>query len=94
MLVIDADFLITNHSVQRLKTLLIAEAIISLSLFYQLLCILHINSGSLALTLNIRTAAAILVWSLIVDQTGFFQGSVNDIYSAFYITLLVSIFYS
>ena len=72
----------------------VSEAVICFSFFYQLLCILHINSGSLALTLNIRTAAAILVWSLIVDQTGFFQGSVNDIYSAFYVTFLVCIFNS
>ena len=38
--------------------------------------------------------AAILVRSLVMDQACFLQGAVNNIYSAFHITLLIGIFYS
>ena len=91
MLVIDADFLITNHSVQRLKTLLIAEAIISLSLFYQLLCILHVDALLLALTLYIWAYTAVLVWTFIMGNARLFQCTVNDINSTFNLTFLVGV---
>ena len=55
---------------QGIQTLFIAEAVICLAFFDQLLCIFHVDAGLLTLTLYIRTTAAVLIRSLIMDQTG------------------------
>ena len=94
MLVIRHDLLAVYIRSQRFQTLRSTEAVISLSLFNQLLCILHIDAGGLALTLYIRAAAAVLVGTFIVDQAGFCHGAVDNVYSSFYIAFLVCIFNS
>ena len=91
VLIIGHDLLAVYNVLQRVQTLLIAEAVVSLSFFDQLLCILHVNTGLLALTLHIRTATAVLIRTLIMDQTGLFQSAVNDLRSALNVTLLVGI---
>ena len=54
---------------------LIAKAVICLSFFDQLLCIFHIDAGLLTLALYIRTTAAVLIRSLIMDQAGLLSRS-------------------
>ena len=66
MFVVDHDLLIAGLSAQALQSLLRAEAVISLSLFDQLLRIFHIDAGRFAFALDIRTVPAVLVGSLIV----------------------------
>ena len=46
----------------------------------------------MTLTLNIWAAAAVLVRSFIMNQTGLFKGTVNNIHSAFHKAFLIRIF--
>ena len=63
-----------STSVFRLfQTLLITEAVICFAFFNQLLRIFHVDAGFLTVTLYIRANAAVLVRTLIMLQTGFFQ---------------------
>ena len=79
---------------QAVQTLFITETIISFTFFNKLFCIFHINACCLTFALNIRTAAAVFIRSLIMDQACFFQRPVNNIHCAFYKAFLVCIFNS
>ena len=94
MLVIDRDFLACDCCPKALKTLLITEAVICLSLVDKLLCILHIDALCHTLTLHIRTASAILVRSLIMDKSCFLKSPVDDINSTLHLTYLICILYT
>ena len=94
MLIIMENLLAIHCCVQCCKTLFIAETIISFTLVDQFLRILKINTLSLSLTLHIRTYAAVLIRTFIMDQTCAGQCTINDIYRTFHLSLLVCIFYS
>ena len=91
MLVIHHQLLARYVFAQGLQTLLIAEAVISFAFFNQFLCVLQINTGLLTFTLYVRTAAAVLVRTIVMDQSGLLQCPVYDINCTLYETLLVGI---
>ena len=91
MLIIHHNLLAGHILAQRLQTLLITEAVISLPFFNQLLGILQIDSGSLALTLNVGSYAPVLIRPFIVNQACLCQSAVNNIYCALHIALLIRI---
>ena len=68
-----------------------AEAVVCLAFFYELFRVLHVDSGFLALTLDIRTIASVLVRTLVMDQAGLCQCAVDDSLSTLNVTLLVCI---
>ena len=70
VLVVHHDLFSCHLLAQGIQTLFIAKAVICLSFFDQLLCIFHIDAGLLTLALYIRTTAAVLIRSLIMDQAG------------------------
>ena len=90
-LVIDGDLLACNDTFHGFQFLRTAEAVVSITLFNKLLCIFEIDSGCLSLTLYVRTYAAVLVRTFIVKKSCTCHGTIDDIYSSFYITLLVCI---
>ena len=92
MFVVNIDLFSCNRLCQGRQSFLIAEAVIGLTLVDQLLRVFHIKSGLLAIALYIWTDSAVLIRSLVVEQTCFFQGAVNDLNSSLNIALLIGIF--
>ena len=90
-LVIDGDLLACNYTFHRFQFLRTAEAVVSITLLNKLLCIFEIDSGCLSLTLYIWSDTTVLVRSFIMNKSGVFHGTVDDVYGSLYITLLVCI---
>ena len=89
VLVVERDLLALDHlCLKGCQTLLVTEAVICLPLLNQLFSIFHVNAG---LTLDIRTAAAVLVRSLIVYKSRLLQRAVDNLDSALHIALLIGI---
>ena len=92
VLIVNGNFFsLYNLCFQACKALLVAETVIGLSLFNELLGIGKVNPLFLSFRLYIRTYASILIRSFVMDQTCFLQGAVNDLYRSFHITLLIGI---
>ena len=90
-LVIDGNFLTCNNTFHGFQFFRSAEAIISISLLDKLFCIFQIKAGCLSLTLYIWSDTTVLVRSFIMNKSGVFHGTVDDIDCTFHITLLVGI---
>ena len=94
MLVIYRDFLSCNSCLKTVKTLLVTEAVICLSLVNKFLCILHVDTLCHTLTLHVWTASAILVRSLIMDKSCLFECPVYNINSPLHLAYLICILYT
>ena len=92
VLIICHDFLSIYSGLKGGQTLRSTEAVVSLSFFHQLLCVLQVNTGCLALALDIRAASSVLVRTLVMDQACILQGLVYDFHCPFHETFLVCIF--
>ena len=91
MLVINHDLFAVDIFLQRIQALLGTEAVIGLAPLHQLLRVFHIDSGLLAFTLDIGAVAAVLIRTLVMDQSRFFQRPVNDPFRALHLALLIRI---
>ena len=92
MFVVDRDFFSAYVTLALAQALCVTEAVISVTLLYQLFCVFQVQTCCITLALYVRAAAAVFVRAFIVNQSGLFQGAVDDLSSALYITLLVGIF--
>ena len=77
------------HLAYLVQPLLIAEAVVGMTAFHQLLGVFLKHTH--ALTLNIGTDGAADIRSLVPQQAGLLQGLVDDLHSPLYLTLLVGI---
>ena len=91
VLVIHVDLLARNRTGEGGKALLIAEAVIGLSLFDQLFGIFQIDALLLTFALHIGAHAAVLVRSLVMDESRLLKGSVDDVHGSLHISFLVRI---
>ena len=91
VLIIVHDLFAVDHGLQRLQTLLRAEAVVCLALIDELLRILHIDALCTTLGLHVRTAVARLIRGLIRDQAGIGEGFIDKFDSTLNEALLVRI---
>ncbi len=84
--------LVRHFAFQRFQTFFVTKAVVSIPLFDQLFCIFQIKSLCIPFTLHIRSYSAIFIRTLIVNQPGLFQCTINDIQCTLYKTFLVCIF--
>ena len=70
--VVDRDFFSAYVTLALAQALCVTEAVISVTLLYQLFCIFQVQTCCITLALYVRAAAAVFVRSLVVYQAGLF----------------------
>ena len=72
MFVVDRDFFSAYVTLALAQALCVTEAVISVTLLYQLFCVFQVQTCCITLALYVRAAAAVFVRSLVVYQAGLF----------------------
>ena len=70
--VVDRDFFSAYVTLALAQALCVTEAVISVTLLYQLFCVFQVQTCCITLALYVRAAAAVFVRSLVVYQAGLF----------------------
>ena len=92
VLVVNVDLLAFNGLCQSGQTLRRTEAVICLALVDQLFGVFHVNTCCDTFALHIGADTAVLVGTLVGDQSGLFECAVDDLHCAFDLAYLVCIF--